>query len=198
MKKSILIVFVNLFLVYPVLAGDEVRPISQEKTSESLETGIFLIRHAERDAGEDPPLNDKGKKRAKVLADVFADSGITAIFCTDYIRNRQTALPLAKRLGLDIQVLPDSLTQDTDVLTKYFIQHILPEHHGGVILFIGNQKSDIKTQFGNLQALYRGLGGKRIPLTRYFDVHHIIRKGDETVRIIHSTYGDTGNLKKNH
>jgi broad specificity phosphatase PhoE len=71
---------------------------------------VFVVRHAERaDAGAsaspmmatDPDLSDIGKARADALAAALKDSGITAIFTTEYKRTQQTAAPLAKALGLD-------------------------------------------------------------------------------------------------
>lgn len=181
---------VTMLFVGTALGQDLSQTRQKSETGGSVETGIFLVRHGERDRGLNPPLNKNGKKRAVALASVFADSGITAIYCPDLIRNRQTAQLLAERLGLDIQVLPDSLTKDSSVLTDYFMNTILPENEGGVILFVGNQKSDIMTQYGTFQALYIRLGGKGIPLTRYCDVYHIIRKNNKTIRVIHSVYGN--------
>lgn len=75
---------------------------------------IFLVRHAERaDAGmaaattmaTDPDLSDAGRARAETLATMLKDARITAIFTTEYKRTQQTAVPLAKRLGIQPQTI---------------------------------------------------------------------------------------------
>lgn len=66
---------------------------------------VFLVRHAEKTTQKtDPGLTDAGKARALVLADRLEDEGITHIHSSDYIRTRDTAAPLAKRLGLDVEI----------------------------------------------------------------------------------------------
>ena len=66
---------------------------------------VFLVRHAEKTTDKtDPGLTDAGKVRAIALADRLAGEGITHIHSSDYIRTRDTAAPLAKRLGLDVEI----------------------------------------------------------------------------------------------
>jgi broad specificity phosphatase PhoE len=70
-------------------------------------TTVFLVRHAEKGTdGADPALTEAGVKRAQALADVLADAGITAIFSSEFNRTKQTAAPLAERLGLTVTVVP--------------------------------------------------------------------------------------------
>ena len=62
---------------------------------------IFLVRHAERqDDSVDSPLSSQGRARAARLAEMLRDARITAVFVTEYQRTRDTAKPLADRLGL--------------------------------------------------------------------------------------------------
>ncbi|MGK2925397.1 MAG: histidine phosphatase family protein [Lysobacterales bacterium] len=67
---------------------------------------IFLVRHAEKAAGggKDPELTEAGMQRARELARTLADAGIDAIHSTDLKRTRQTATPLAERLGREIRL----------------------------------------------------------------------------------------------
>lgn len=78
------------------------------------QNAIFVVRHAERaDAvsggppmmASDPDLSDTGRARAASLAVALKDSGITAIYTTEYKRTRQTAEPLAKALGIEPTVV---------------------------------------------------------------------------------------------
>lgn len=86
-----------------LMAG--VRPAAAEQV-------IFLVRHAERaDApaqpqqshsmlADDPPLTPAGEQRAARLAAVLSQSGIRAIYTSEFKRTRQTAAPLAEKLKI--------------------------------------------------------------------------------------------------
>lgn len=63
---------------------------------------IFLVRHAEKQAGDNPSLTPDGVRRAEVLATLLSDKGITHIHSTDYARTLETAAPIAALTGLDI------------------------------------------------------------------------------------------------
>jgi len=62
---------------------------------------VILVRHAEREpAGTDPSLSAAGRRRAKLLADMLADAGVAAIFTSEFTRTKETAAPIAQRLGI--------------------------------------------------------------------------------------------------
>lgn len=67
---------------------------------------FFIVRHAEKDlqVADNPPLTPIGLERAERLADRLVDQKIQHIFSTETIRTRSTALPLAKKLQLPIQI----------------------------------------------------------------------------------------------
>lgn len=67
------------------------------------ETTIFLVRHAEKETGEDPALTLVGQARAEILAQELEGAGLTAIWSTDYRRTHDTAKPAAIRAGLPVQ-----------------------------------------------------------------------------------------------
>jgi probable phosphoglycerate mutase len=81
-------------------------------------TTFYLIRHASNDmlakgiAGRTPglSLNREGQREAEKLATRLARKGIQLIFSSPMERAVETAVPLAKRLGLDIQ-LSDALNE---------------------------------------------------------------------------------------
>lgn len=88
------------------------------------ETVIYLVRHAEKQTGDDPSLTDEGRTRAEELALTLQQAGITRIYSTDTARTRQTAAPLAAALSLpvdlydasDLPAFASQLTAQTDTL----------------------------------------------------------------------------------
>src|SRR5262245_39549581 len=63
-------------------------------------TTVIVIRHGEKDVGDDPSLTDKGHKRAKELVHVLGQAGIKAIYAAKVKRAQQTAGPLQTHLKL--------------------------------------------------------------------------------------------------
>ncbi|AQG80639.1 SixA phosphatase family protein [Spirosoma montaniterrae] len=72
-------------------------------------TTVYIVRHAEKvDETDSTDLSVAGQQRAVALADTLASRGIDSIFTTPYRRTRQTAEPLAGRLGLRIATYPSA------------------------------------------------------------------------------------------
>ena len=68
---------------------------------------VFIVRHAEKaDDSKDAELSEAGRARAEALANMLRDSEISAIYTTEFKRTQQTAVPLAKALGLTVTTLP--------------------------------------------------------------------------------------------
>lgn len=65
---------------------------------------VYLVRHAEKQTGENPSLTQTGKVRAKHLADIMMRKGVTHIFSSKYNRTLETAAPTARRAGLEVQI----------------------------------------------------------------------------------------------
>ncbi|MEO5723044.1 MAG: histidine phosphatase family protein [Ilumatobacteraceae bacterium] len=75
---------------------------------------MLLIRHARSDdvvpgseESADPPLHPLGREQAAKLATRLQAKTLHAVFSSHLARARQTALPLAERHGLEIQIFPD-------------------------------------------------------------------------------------------
>ena len=64
---------------------------------------VYVIRHLQKAAGDDPPLTPEGAAGASALANILAERGIRAVFATSTRRAIQTATPLAVRLGLPVK-----------------------------------------------------------------------------------------------
>jgi broad specificity phosphatase PhoE len=71
---------------------------------------VVLLRHAEREAGgTDPGLTAAGRARAKLLASMLAETGIDAIFTSEFKRTKETTAPMADRLGVSPLELDDDM-----------------------------------------------------------------------------------------
>lgn len=75
--------------------------------AQAMPSEILFVRHAEKSAerSEDPELSAAGRQRAQQLAGVLAEAGLRHIVTTQWRRTRDTAAPLATRLGLQPQVV---------------------------------------------------------------------------------------------
>src|SRR5438552_17914102 len=69
---------------------------------------VVIVRHAEKatDGGRDPDLSLAGRARADELARILKDSGITAIFTSEFKRIQETAAPSATSIGVTATVIP--------------------------------------------------------------------------------------------
>ena len=70
---------------------------------------FYLVRHAHADwtPDENRPLSARGQADAERVADVLEGFPVTAIYASPARRARETVAPLAVRLGLPVQVVPD-------------------------------------------------------------------------------------------
>jgi broad specificity phosphatase PhoE len=119
---------------------------------------VFVVRHAERaDAGSatattmgaDPPLSALGEARAAKLASMLADSGIQAVFSTEYKRTQDTAKPLAAKLGLTVQSSPA-------VDTAGLVARIKSGHAADVVLVVGHSNT--------VPAILKAFGGPDVTI----------------------------------
>ena len=97
-------------------------------------TTILVVRHAEKDTlmlGSDPRLSAAGTLRARELARVLADAGISTIYSTAWQRNRLTAMPLATQLGDTLTII------DAVDATVAALRH----HRGETVLVVGHSNT---------------------------------------------------------
>ena len=113
-------------------------------------TTVYIVRHAEKVNETDTTnLNPAGYRRAAVLADTLAMKGIDSIFTTPYRRTRQTAQPLATKLGIPLVDYP---AKPTEAIVKR-VSHI----RNKTVLVVGHSNTILE--------IARGLGAKPAMLT---------------------------------
>ena len=109
--------------------------------SPELLTSIILVRHAEKDTlKKNQPLTEQGHQRAKTLANMLKNSGITTIYTTQYLRTQQTVQPLCDMLNKQYQIQPagDNINDHVKDLTETILLHhtgetVLVSSHSNVI-----------------------------------------------------------------
>lgn len=116
--------------------SSHVAPVSAATTT------IVVVRHAEKgtDDPRDPSLTVAGQQRALALSSVLKDAGVTAIYTTQYKRNRQTAEPLARQNGISITERPVSGV-NTATYAQDLAREILTNSLGKSILVVGHSNT---------------------------------------------------------
>lgn len=90
---------------------------------------FYLVRHAEKQTGDDPLLTPEGEARAATLAQILADKGLTQIHSTNYRRTLETAAPIAERTGLEVALYdPRDLSGFADELRASKGVHLVVGH----------------------------------------------------------------------
>jgi broad specificity phosphatase PhoE len=136
------------------------------------QTLVIAVRHAERADGgagvqpmtgapADPLLSQVGEARAARLAGLLADSGITAIFTTEFRRTQDTAKPLAAKLGLTPIVVKGTDTAD-------LLARLKSRHANDIVLIVGHSNT--------LPAIVKGLTGRNVTIadSQYDDLFLLV------------------------
>lgn len=138
-------------------------------------TTVILTRHGDTDPGSGA-LNGTGRGRALVAA--AGGMGVTAIHSPDLERNLDTVRPLASHLGIEV-----TRTSGTSVFAAgSIVDEILDKHAGGVVVWVGNAS-------GNLQAVYRRLGGPGMGPVEFGDLPILTVPDEGPVTVVKRRYG---------
>lgn len=170
MKKILLLV---------VLFSAKNALMAQEKTFPD-NTNIYLVRHAEKEAGRDPQLTEAGKKRAGDLLHILKDKKIKRIYVTNYRRSWMTADSLRIQLGID------TIGYTADTTGMGLLTRIKENNdYGNTILVIGHTNT--------VPRLIRALGFEEFPEQdlpdEEFDNLYLIQYKKNKVYLEHKKYG---------
>ena len=150
-------------------------------TAVHAQTTVYVVRHAEKNTADpknrDPSLTKAGKERAVELASVLRSVKLTAIYTSDYKRTRETAIPAAKRAGLEPTVpSPD--------YTRRLVQHLKDDHKDGHVLVVAHSNT--------MPAILKGLGIKKklgLLIEGYDNLFIIQIAKDGKATLLHLHYG---------
>ncbi len=107
-------------------------------TIASAQPVVVIVRHAEKAAsgGKDPDLSPAGRARAEALARILKDSGITAIFTSEFKRTQETAAPTATSAHVTPTVIAAKDTAGLVAKLHQLNGNALVVGHGDTILNI--------------------------------------------------------------
>lgn len=162
---------------------------SAEGTSGVRPTVYYVVRHAERDPGADPPINDEGVVRAERLADSLEEAGVDEIVTTEFIRGQQTGEPLSERTGAPITVAPFERETWPSFATNVAAWQREREVPGSTYLMIGHSGGYNTTLLDGLGAPESGTLAEA-----YQDMVILIRESDGSVRLSVLQYGGESSL----
>ncbi len=140
---------------------------------ESSVSEVYLLRHAEKQAGADPGLTAAGVARANHVAALLAGKNIDLVFSTDYKRTRDTAKPIAARADVSLE-----LYDPRDA--KPVIDRIRSTPGVYVIVGHSNTVPDLVTQLG-------GDAGQPIADSEYHRLYHLVLGSPVTTAVLNST-----------
>lgn len=127
-----IIVFAMLFAVFGAVVV-----FAYFSTFSRPVTTVILVRHAEKKnepSNPDPDLAPEGSERALEIARVFGNTGINAIYATQYKRTQQTVKPLSDRTGVAVTVLDSKQTNE-------LLQRIQTTHRGQTVFIAGHNNT---------------------------------------------------------
>jgi len=131
----------GLVLVVSLLAC---HPNSENDQNAAMTT-VILVRHAEKDSiGDDPGLTAAGAERALALAHVLGEVDVSAVYATEFARTRNTAMPLANLLGLEVIAVTPSQSYATDMAA------LVRERHRGEVVVIVSHSNTVPAIIGEL------------------------------------------------
>lgn len=83
-------------------------PDATSSQPQAAATTVIVVRHGEKAADDprDPSLAPAGEARARALAQLLAQAGVTHLFATEFRRTQATLRPLADATGREIAVVP--------------------------------------------------------------------------------------------
>jgi len=145
-------------------------------------TTVILVRHAEKAAtpADDPGLTEAGQARARALAAIARDAGVTAIITTQFARTRETARPAAEALGVTPEVAKAGGAQHAQEVAGF-----IRAHAGGVVLVVGHSNT--------IPAIIAALGAPQPPAicdSEYDNIYLVTIPASGQARVIRARYGE--------
>jgi broad specificity phosphatase PhoE len=140
---------------------------------------LYLIRHAEKelsaDNPKDPPLTECGEQRAESLAAFLASVDLDAVYSSDYLRTKNTAGPVTKSKGIELQIYDPGKLDD-------LVQVLMEQKQDALV--IGHSNSTPA-----LAGLILGQEFESIDESLHDRIYQIVICGEQArLHLLHSTF----------
>ncbi|MGI8918533.1 MAG: phosphoglycerate mutase family protein [Pyrinomonadaceae bacterium] len=179
-SQSLLLIITGSFALTVLFAGSSLSGSSAANQAAQPKT-IILVRHAEKmvvpPENKDPDISVQGEARAKEIARMFAGSGITAIYATQFKRTQQTVKPLSESLRVPVTVVEAKKTSD-------LVSQIRARRAGETIFIAGHNDT--------VPEIIAALGGPSFPIipeTDFDNLYILTIQADGVTKIVHLKYG---------
>ena len=143
-------------------------------------TTVILVRHAEKKIepnNPNPDLTPVGEARALEIARMFSNSGINAIYATQYKRTQQTVKPLSEKAGVAVTLLDAS---QVDELTSR-----LQTNNRGQTVFVAGHNNTVPAVINKLS----GENIQVIPESEYDNLFIVTVYRFGKAKVLHLRYG---------
>jgi broad specificity phosphatase PhoE len=182
-KKNDLLYFkkVNmryLLLLLPILFA--VNAGAQLAGPLNKKTAIYIVRHGEKQSGDDPVLTEEGNKRAGDLMRLLKDKNIRRIYVSEFKRTQHTADSLLLQLGIDTV----QINADSNCIALF--EAIKKQHDWGRSILIISHSNIIPKIIYKLGVT--GFPQENTPATE-FDNVYIVRYKNKKAVLEHLKYG---------
>ena len=151
---------------------------------------VFLIRHAEREdePRQDPPLKKEGAARSMELARLLGAANVKTILTSQFARTKQTAEPLATKLGvtstqISLKLNPANPRQIAEESIREVVDKILARA-GENALVVGHSNS--------IPDVIKMLGGDVVPTIdekKFDDLFIVTVYAKGKAKVTHLKYG---------
>lgn len=140
-----------LFLFLMACGDPQVKDIQvEEELADVKNTTLIVVRHAEKEKGDDPGLTPDGKERAMELATIAEAQGVDVVFTSQYKRTVDTGKASSTKLGIPItqfEINRNNFTDYPSILASiikddYVGSDALVVTHSNIFMPIVNQFVD--------------------------------------------------------
>jgi len=149
----------------------------------AAQRAVLVVRHAEKVSELDQKLSEAGHARAARLARMLSDSGISAIYATDTERARDTAAPLAQKLGVKITTYDTGAKMSGAVDARPFVATLRRDHGSDVVLVVGHSNTipDLLAALGCAEKITLGAD-------EYDDIYVVVPKANGAATLVRLKY----------
>ncbi len=148
-------------------------------------TTVIIVRHAEKgtDDPRDPSLTQLGRERAIALRDVLMDANVSAIYATQYKRNKQTAEPLAQKLGLAVIERPVNATNSATYAAD-IAREVLNANQGKSVVIVGHSNT-----VPQIVQAFSGVAVKAMEDSEYDHIFIVVVPAGGSPRLVNVRFG---------